>query len=161
MNRFLKRFALAFLCLVVSSWSAAQDTAYKNPVDGKTYVSPSGWVTYKPEPRTLEANRKVRILNVRLLQGDDEMSARTTAEDLAAFINSANEVAAQVFASYEKPAVLMTQFTCQPEKCEAKISSSGSPPDELLQSYYNKLGKLPPAKVSGEVKFLVTTGVNS
>lgn len=161
MGRILKSSALVFLFFAVSGESTAQDTTYKNPVDGKTYVSPSGWVTYSPESRTLEANKKIRILNIRLLQGDDEMAARTTAEDLAVFIKSANEVAIQVFSSYDGQAVLMTQFTCQPDKCEAKISSSGNPPHELLQSYDKKLGELPPAKVCGQVKFLVTTGINS
>ena len=157
----MKSFVTALLLLALSTWSVAQDATYQNPVDGKSYVAPNGWKSYTPKNGVPPSNAKVRVLGVRLLQSQDEMASRIDPADIASFIKSANQIAAQVFSSYDKPAVVLTQFTCIPEKCTAKIASSGNPPNDLLQSYYDKLIKLAPPKVSGEVKFQVTTGVNS
>jgi hypothetical protein len=159
-ERLMKSFAMASLLLIAATRAVAQGTAYKNPVDGKAYVAPNGWVTYKPEGGVPERHERVRILNVRLLQDQEEMATRVAPEDLADYVKLANEVAVQVFSSYDKRVVLQTVFTCRPGRCEKKIASSGGPPDDLLQSYYDKLVKLPPPKISDEISFQVTTGVN-
>ncbi len=157
----MKSLAIALLLLVVSAGSVAQDTTYQNPVDGKANAAPNGWASYGSENQAAQNKEKVRILNVQLLQDQDEMASRSTPEELARFINAANGIAVEVFSSYDRQATLQAQFTCRPDKCETKIASSGAPPNELLQAYLDKLVKLPPPKVSGEVRFQVMTGVNT
>ena len=139
--------------------AVSQDEAYHNPADKKDYVAPGGWQTYHPDGGVKPTAEKVYLDGVRLLQGQDEMAARTSAQDLAAFIDLAHQTAAQVFASYPKPAVLLVQFTCVPGKCPATIAYQGEPPQRLLQAYHDKLGQLQPLRCSGEVSFQFTLKV--
>jgi len=133
--------------------SAAQPNEYQNPVDGKTYAAPGGWNTYQPAGGVKPTVEKVSLEGVRLLQSQDEVGSRTTAPELAAFIDLAHKAAAEVFAAYTQPTVLMVQFTCVPGKCPARIAYQGEPPPQLLQAYSDRLTQLQPLRVSGEVKF--------
>lgn len=137
----------------------AQEETYRNPVDKKTYTAPGGWKSYTPEGPVEVTKGKVSIAGVRLLQSQDEIASRTTAQELATFLDQAHEAAVGVFASYAKRAVIMVQFTCVPGKCPPTIAYQNGPPQELLQAYYDKLARLPPLRVSGEVKFQLTLQV--
>jgi hypothetical protein len=140
--------------------SAAQTDTYRNPVDGETYVAPGGWHRYQPSGGTPPTTgEKVSLASVRLLQSQEEIGSRTSVKELAAFVRSAHAAAAEVFASYGKPAVLLVQFTCTPGACPASLASQGDPPRELLQTYYSRLKALPPLAVTGEVKFQFTLTV--
>ena len=143
----------------LSTTGLAQEETYHNPVDKKTYTAPGGWKNYTPDGPVEATKEKVSIAGVRLLQSQDEIASRTTAQELAAFLDQAHKAAAEVFASYAKPAVIMVQFTCVPGKCPPTIAYQNDPPQELLQAYYDKLARLPPLQVSGEVKFQFTLQV--
>jgi hypothetical protein len=150
----LRKALLALPLLLVPALLAAhQDETYNNPVDRKAYTAPGGWKTYAPDTPAPPSTEKVDLENVRLLQDQEEMAARTSVPDLAAFIKVAQAAASGVFAHYDKAASLLVQFTCTPGKHVVQIASQGKPPQELLEAYYDKLVALEPLKVSGEVKF--------
>jgi hypothetical protein len=157
----MKPIVAVLFLFFIASYGQAQDNSYHNPVDGNSYVAPNGWKTYTPANGVQKSNEKVRLQDVRLLQSQDELAARTTPEELASFIQLAHQAASQVFASYNKPVVILTQFSCLPGKCTARIASRGQPPDDLLQSYYDNLMRLTPLRVSGEVKFQFTLDINA
>jgi hypothetical protein len=143
----------------MDSKSLAQQEKYHNPIDDKTYVAPGGSNTYQPADGINRTLDKVSLASVRLLQSEEEIDSRTSVQELATFINLAHKAAAEIFASYTKPAVLLVQFTCVPEKCPASIAYQGQPPRELLQAYYDRLTRLQPVRVTGEVKFQLTLKV--
>jgi hypothetical protein len=145
--------------LALSPASPSQEERYQNPVDKETYVAPGGWQTYTPDGGVKPTDEKVSLDLVRLLQSQDEIASRTTATELAAFIDRAHKAAIETFAAYAKPAVLMVQFTCVPKECTARIAYQDDPPQELLQTYYDKLKRLEPLRTSGEVKFQFTLKV--
>src|SRR5215472_8693207 len=153
------RAVIAAVGLLLSISSGAQTETYQNPIAGKTYVAPGGWKTYEPAEGVKPTQEKVSLAGVRLLQSQAEIASRTSVEDLATFIDLAHKAASEVFASYNKPAVLLVEFICEPEKCPARIASQGEPPRELLQAYYERLTQLRPLRVSGEVKFQFTLNV--
>ena len=152
--RRLRKAVLALpLLLVPAPLPAHQDETYHNPVDRKAYTAPGGWKSYAPDTPAPPSTEKVDLENVRLLQDQEEMAARTSVPDLAAFIKVAQAAASGVFAHYDKAASLLVQFTCTPGKHVVQLASQGEPPRELLEAYYDKLVALEPLKVSGEVKF--------
>lgn len=141
------------LLLLAAPVPAQEGQTYHNPVDQKAYTAPGGWRSYSPDTPAQPSTQKVDLENVRLLQDQNEMAARTSVPDLAAFIQRAQAAAAAVFARYDKAAALLVQFTCTPGKHVVQIASQGKPPQELMEAYYDKLAALEPLKVSGEVKF--------
>jgi len=149
----------AALGLALSMPSFAQDETYHNPVDHGTYVAPGGWKTYTPDGGVKPSHEKVSLENVRFLQSEAEIGARTSAAELAAFIELAHKAASDVFNSYDKAVVLLVQFTCTPTACPPRLASQGDPPSQLLQAYYDRLTRLQPLRVSGEVKFQFTLNV--
>jgi len=149
----------AALGLALSAASVSQEEPYHNPVDKKTYVAPGGWDVYTPDGGVKPTGENVQLDGVRLLQSQDEIASRTSAPELAAFIDVAHKAAAEVFAAYDKPTVLLVQFTCAPGTCPAQIAYQGDPPQELLQAYHDKLGQLQPLRCSGEVRFQFTLRV--
>src|SRR5262245_14523033 len=149
----MKIVSMIALTLLAVSAHAADEETYQNPVDHKAYTAPGGWRSYQPEEGVKPSGDRVVLDHVRLLQAQSEIAARTSVEELAAFVSLAKEATSRVFASYEKPAVLLVQFACVPGKCPVELASQGAPPDELLQTYYEALTQLKPLNVTGEVKF--------
>jgi hypothetical protein len=153
----MKKIAVIFLLPALSGYP--QDQTYENPVDKKAYTAPGGWQTYSPEGGVHPSADRVVLDSVRLLQAQEEIQSRTAVEDLASFIKLAQFSASEVFSHYEKPATLLVQFTCTPGKHIVDIASQGEPPQDLLQTYYDKLKNLKPLRVSDEVKFQLTIKV--
>ena len=151
----MKFYPAILLCLFSLS-CAGQEQAYQNPVDHKTYVAPEGWKSYTPKDGVKQSKEKVTIFGVRLLQDQYKMAARTTPAELASFIQVARGVASEVFAKYDKPATVLVQFTCIPGAHSVELASSGDPPKELMQSFYDKLMAMQQLRTTGEVKFQVS-----
>jgi hypothetical protein len=158
MNRILA-FPVAALGGVLCCTAVAQQETYNNPVDHQAYTAPGGWQSYEPDGDTSNVNEKITLAEVRLLQSQEEIAARTTVEELAAFVDQAHKIASQVFASYGKSAVILVQFECLPDKCSPRLAYQGSPPEELLQAYYDRLERLQPLRVTRSVKFQFTLRV--
>lgn len=150
-----KKIAVTFV-LLPAFLGHAQDQSYNNPIDKRSYTAPGGWQTYSPEGGVLPSTEKVVLDSIRLLQAQEEISSRTTVEELSSFVKLAQDSASEVFAHYEKPATLLVQFTCTPQKHVVDIAYQGEAPPDLLQAYYDKLKNLKPLRVSDEVKFQLT-----
>lgn len=141
---------------------ASSSETFHNPVDGKTYVAPGGWQTYKPDvPRPEDPNRKVKTERIRLLTAQDVMATRTTVEALAAFIREAERLADESFSTSGKRFKLLAQFKCTPLKHEVELTHQGDATRELLQKYYDALAtakKLPVE--SGDVSFQIEFSIS-
>jgi hypothetical protein len=136
----------------------AEET-YRNPVDGRTYTAEGGWRTYEPMGGVVESQEKVSLGTIRLLQDNATIGARTTAEKLAAFIDSAVAAGADVFANHTSPITLLVQFHCLPQKHSVRLAYDGNVSDEQLQAFYDRLGSLPPLEVNDEVLFQFSVAV--
>jgi hypothetical protein len=153
-----KKIVVTFV-LLPAFLGHAQDQSYDNPIDKRSYTTRGGWQTYSPEGGVQLSTEKVVLDSIRLLQAQEEISSRTTTEELSSFIKRAQGAASEVFAHYEKPATLLVQFTCTPQKHVVDIAYQGEVSPDLLQAYYDKLKNLRPLRVSDEVKFQLTIKV--
>ena len=135
------------------------DERHDSPVDHLSSAAPAGWQDHAQSGAVRPTQEKVSLEGVRLLQSEEEIAARTSANQLATFVKLAQSAASEVFSAYNKPAELSVQFTCTPGNCAPRVASKGEPPDELLQAYYDRLKRLEPIVTSGEVKFEFTLKV--
>ena len=67
------------------------DKTHNNPVDDLTYVAPGGWQTNAPTGGVKPVQEKVSLEGVRLLQSQEEIASRTTANQLATFVKLAHK----------------------------------------------------------------------
>jgi hypothetical protein len=71
---------------------------YHNPVDKENYVAPGGGKTYQPAtPRPDQPERKVKVVQVRLLTSEADMADRTVVSEVAAFLGEAERLANVAF----------------------------------------------------------------
>ena len=116
------------------------DKVYLNPVDGKAYVSQSGWKNYKPtNPRPRDPAQKVNLENVVLLTPEPLITDRTTTAELIVFMQEAEKLAVQSFSESGKPFRVMAQFKCEPAGHSVRLAYQGEVTEELLQAYYTAL----------------------
>jgi len=113
---------------------------YHNPVDKEDYVAPGGWKTYQPAtPRPDQPERKVKVVQVRLLTSEADMADRTVVSEVAAFLGDAERLADVAFEGTAKQFRVTVQFTCKPAGHEIKLVYQGDADQELLQTYYDSL----------------------
>lgn len=138
------------------------DETFHNPVDNKTYVAPGGWKLHKPDvPRPDEPGKKVKTDQIRLLTSQNEIAARTTVKELAAFIKEAERLADESFGKAGKGFRLMVQFNCVPTGHKIKLALQGDAAPELLQNYQDGLTAAKKLSVKdGEVAFQLELSVN-
>ena len=147
------KILLSFLLALASPAVYSQETRYQNPADGSTYTAPNGWKTYTSKSGIKAPNPKFALDGIRLLQAQDEIAARTTAEKLAAFIESARAAGDDIFVGHEEPANLLVQFRSVPGSHTVDVSYQGKINQALLKAYYDKLVSLRALETSGEVLF--------
>jgi len=120
--------------------AVTDDKVYLNPVDGKAYVSRSGWKSYQPKsPRPDDPARKVKLENVVLLTPQPFITERTTTAELVAFLRQAETLADESFSESGKQFRVMAQFKCEPDGHGVKLAYQGEATEELLQAYYTAL----------------------
>jgi hypothetical protein len=137
------------------------DKAYRNPVDGKTYVARSSWKNYEPKTRRPDdPARKVNLEQVVLLTPQPRITERTTTVELIAFLREAEKLADQSFGTSGKSFRVMAQFKCEPGGHAVKLTHQGEATQELLDHYYTALvsaDKLP--VTHGDVSFLIELSI--
>jgi hypothetical protein len=149
------RTAFAIFLIVFSARLAAEE-AYKNPVDGKTYVTDGEWKTYEPQGGSRPFTDKVSLQDVRLLQDQATIEDRTSVEDLSDFIRSAVSVGKDIFDVQQSELKVLVQFTCTPGTHKIELAYDGKVEPGLLPAFYDALSKLSSLAVTGEVRFQFT-----
>ena len=138
------------LMLVLSTLFATELVAqgkpserYDNPVDGRSYVAPGGWQTYKPQGESAQpaAQQKVRLDGVRLLSSQSEFSSSVGVQALASYIRQIENQAAGIFVS-SKGGVVLVQVNSAPESQHIKLASQGEIEQALMQKFYDALMKM-------------------
>jgi len=137
---------------------------YESPVDGATYYATGGWHTYDTRGRhSPQKTGPVSVKHVVLLTTVEEISQRTTTEDLDALIKSVENLVDDHFALLAREAGrdLIVQCELQPgRRLEIKIASQPSIDDEIYQPLYDRLVELPgPDVKGGPVRFQIVFAV--
>lgn len=145
------RRALATLCLLATATCHAEDR-YDNPVDGMTYRTEGEFRTYEPEVRRIDPGR-VQNDGIVLLTGENEIGARTTVDDLVAFLEAAEKIAREALAANAGAGVVLIQFNCVPSRCEVQMAHQGEIDTAAMQATYDGVSALAPLATTGEVRF--------
>jgi hypothetical protein len=139
------------------------ETAYFDPVGNQTLVAPGGWRRYEPDnPKPRDPNEKVRVDQVRLITPEMEIFARTTVDDLAAFIKEAERLSKAPLGKSKTGFQLVLQLSCRPDGFEPRIACMGEAPLEVIEEYYQALFAMKKLAVTeGEVKIHIEMTVRA
>lgn len=139
--------------------------AYRNPVDGMTYVAEGGWRQYdgrKGDPAPTSG--PVAILEVRFLSSDQDFGANVSTESLARFIRDVQSRVQTHLGACTQPAELLVQYTLSPKaRPQLKLAAKGPLEQELLQKLHEALVAIEPLhssakEISFQVHFLIARG---
>ncbi len=150
------------LSMVISEVSAGEE--YKNPVDGKTYVTEE-WKTYHPKNPHKKTEKRVMNSGIRLLTTEDEIDRNLTVDQLAGYIKAIEEQANITIKGIESSGIVLLQASLNPGAvAEYQMSFQGDLSQEYLQKFYDALQKLnfPKVRVSNvsfQVEFIVKQGI--
>jgi hypothetical protein len=158
--RLLRITTIGLSTTILVSTASAQ-TTYTNPVDGKTYPTGGGLKDYYPAVPRDQSKQRVKNDGVLLLTSETAIAARTTAQDIVAFIKLAEQQALKVLGENKDAAVVTVQFNCQPRLCSVLLASEGKASREILESLRKALSALKPFPTTGEVIFQVTFKVDA
>jgi hypothetical protein len=116
---------------------------YDNPVDGRTYVAPGGWQTYKPQGGAAQpaAQQKTRLAGVRLLSSQSDFESSVGTQALATYIRQIEKHAAGIFGS-SKSGTVLVQINSAPQSQDVKLASQGEIDRVLMQKFYDALMKM-------------------
>lgn len=150
--------ALLFIALGVFANFACSQEAYKNPIDGKTYIA--DWKTYGPKGGVAEKKGRVINSGVRLLSMQSDFERNTTAQELAKLISYIQEILAHRVEPYKEGGEILLQVSLSKEnKPEFKMSIQGDLKQEFLQRFYDSLAgielKTKQSTVTLQVHFVV------
>jgi len=158
---FIRNLVLLPLALLATGLCAQgnQSERYDNPVDGRTYVAPGGWQTYKPQGGPRPAQGKIRLDHVRLLSSQSELGSNVGEEALVQYIKQIEKQAAEVFEN-SKAGVVLVQVNSAPEHQEIQLAFQGEIDESLIATFYDRLVNLGPLKVKNRaVAFLLQLSV--
>ncbi|WP_141100912.1 hypothetical protein [Roseateles aquatilis] len=99
--------------------------------------------------------QRVTMAGVTLLMPEAEIQKRTTVQDLAAFVKTAEASASRVLELNPSAMSARVQFECRVARCGIKLATKGDVEKTVRQALQDALVKLPPLKTSGEVHFQV------
>jgi len=128
---------------------------YVSPVSGETYFA-ERWTTYLPEGTSREAKQRVAVSSNRtiLLTSERQLAARTTAEDLAGYVNRIEDAVDAFFAPQEERTKreLTIQLGLTQEGHEVRFAAVPDLTADMEADLDNRLDKVPAPKVGGPVK---------
>jgi hypothetical protein len=119
----------------------------------------SGERLYMPDkpPAKTDANKPVNVDHIRFLTGEDELAARTTADNLTEFIKAFNKIADEVLGKSKTRCKVLVQFVCAPSGHAIKIMHQPKDVDgKLLKEMHDAIAKMDKLPVSdGTVEFQI------
>jgi hypothetical protein len=133
-------------------WQKAR--GYVSPVTGETYFA-EGWTTYQPEGTSPELKQRLAVSSSRtvLLTSEQEIAARTTAEDLGGYINTIQDTVDAFFARQVQRTKreLTIHLALRQEGHEVRFVVVPNLSDEMNWDLQNQLEKVARPKVRGPV----------
>lgn len=133
-------------------WRKAR--GYVSPVTGETYFA-EGWTTCQPEGESPELKQRLAVSSGRtvLLTSEREIAARTTAEDLADYINTIQDIVDAFFAPQVQRTKreLTIHLVLRQEGLEVRFVVVPNLNDEMHEELQNQLEKVARAEVRGPV----------
>jgi hypothetical protein len=140
-----------------------RDEVYVSPIDGQSYTALGGWNTYQPNtPATAETNGRVKVGDLRLLTSEAEIAARTTVDDMVAFLREIERSAQRVLGAQDDQGEIVMRLQCKPQGHDVTLSGRGGTPQQLVEAMFEAVKQLPAMTVSdGEVAFEVAVKVSA
>lgn len=130
------------------------------PADALSVPDEDGWTTYQPETPGVREPGKVTITLVTLLLPEDEIAARTSVDDLAAFGLAVERCAQQVFDDRDEVGELQIRLLCTPAGHDIRLASRGELSPSGLAMFAQAVEQLPTLPVHhGEVSFVIEIAV--
>ena len=113
---------------------------YNNPVDGRTYIAPGGWQTYKPQGGSAKpaTQQKARLDGIRLLSSQSDFESSVGTQALANYIREIEKHAASIF-GLSKSGTVLVQVNSTPQSQDIKLASQGEIDQVLMQTFYKEL----------------------
>lgn len=137
-------------------------SAYKNPVDGKTYDAPGGWHVYRPEEPRARAGKngedgKIIVDGIVLLTDEKTVAKSISAESLAGFIKRIEDAARTTMRTGTRPRdyemLIQTELTPGNQANYQIAVRPESLASRQVQSLHEELKRLPAPPAGGTVKF--------
>jgi len=139
----------------------AKPVAYTSPVSGETYTG-ERWTTYRPET-ILPLKELVAVSSSRtvLLTSQHELEARSTAEDLAAYVNLIEKAVDTFFTPLERRInrELTIQLALTAAGHEVRFIAVPDLSADVAEDLHQRLESVPSPKVGGPVKLDFILGV--
>jgi hypothetical protein len=126
-----------------------RDEVYVSPIDARTYRA-EGWQAHPPEQGEAAAARLSG--EIHLFTSDDDIMARTTPEELAAFCQQIKLCAERMLTQHDGAEIVL-RVGCLPQGHAVDLSGKGAVPPDVMQAFFDAIKALPPLRVSGEVSF--------
>ena len=118
-------------------------TAYRNPVDNKSYVA--DWKEYEPEtPPTKPPNTRIYLKNVRLLDEQDTFSRNIDVQDLSDYVQRIEHSISNALKSSDTSYELLIQCTLGPISNTFEMASNGKVSKDELQRVFSALKTVTP-----------------
>jgi hypothetical protein len=131
-------------------------TAYTSPVSGETYTT-ERWTTYEPETTNSPPKERVAVSSSRtvLLTSQQDLQARSTAEDLAAYSNAIENVVDTFFTALARRInrVLTIQLALTAAGHIVRFIAAPDLSAALAEDLHQGLESVPSPQVGGPVKF--------
>jgi hypothetical protein len=143
---------LAGLALALTPALGLAQSAYQNPIDGRSY---GPFETAIPTNPVETAGKTVFTNRIILLTPDAELRQRITLPELTKFIKFAQGAAYDALKTAKSPAEVLVQFNCAANKCSVKIANRGDVDRAILQALYDALSKPVPMATKDEVVFQI------
>jgi hypothetical protein len=129
-------------------------TAYTSPVTGETYTG-ERWTTYEPET-TFPPKERVAVSSSRtvLLTSLQDLEARSTAEDLAAYVNAIENAVDTFFTRLESRInlELTIRLALTAAGHEVRFVAMPDLREHVAEDLHKQLERVPAPKVGGPVK---------
>lgn len=136
-TRTMKNIAVALSLAALSNIAVAGD-AYRNPVDGKTYIA--DWKTYTPEGGIRNQSARVTNAGIRLLNTQEDFERNTSAPELVKLVGFIHETLAQYAQQYDEGGEILLHITLNQEgKPQFKMSFQGNLRQAFLEQFYKSL----------------------
>lgn len=131
-----------------------RDDVYTSPIDGMVHAAEGGWSDAPSVAEDAPPTGDAKLGHVRLLTPLDQVAARTSIDELAAFIREIKRCAERVLGDRDDQVELLLRLRCRPHGHEVELSGRGETPPEVMQGFFESIKRLasPPVR-DGEVSF--------
>ena len=129
----------------------------------EVYVSPIDVRAYQPAVAgDAGPVSRVTIGQVRLMASEEEVAARTSRQDLAAFLQTLQRSLQHILGDHDEEAELLLRLRCTPQGHDASLSGRGEIPQEVMAMVFETIKQLPRLPVrDGEVSIEIELAVSA